>query len=118
MRDFTDKEMLKYKKEIEKFRTPRFSYFIMKSWYSFLQASILPVFGILFCGGVLKNTSPHLYFLDWILAGCAAYFFLVGILIGISYIFERLKIRREAKKFELSLKEWNYIVKTYGIERK
>ena len=48
MKNFTNKELLHYKKEIEKFRTPRFSYFIMKSWYSFLQSTILPIFGMLY----------------------------------------------------------------------
>lgn len=114
----TEKEIIKYKKEIEKFRTNRFSKFIMDLWFKFIVKTILPVFILIFAGGIMKNNGVEYLLLDWVILLLVIYFFGYGILIGIAYILEVRKVRKECKRLGISKKDWNYIVKLYGIERK
>jgi len=121
MREFNKEDYEYYHNKLKEYKSPVITTILLKIWFKGLRYSVIPLFGIMFILSIIYNVYSHNIYLTsniWIITKILMFiWFSLGILVLISHLIDRLKMRIEAKKIGLTIDEWDFLINYFNIPR-
>lgn len=122
MKTHTDEELEIILETLNNFKSPWFSKIIFKLWFNVIKFSIIPMFIIIMVLMIIYNNmgnwNPNIIYVWNTVKGLGLFWIGWGLLMTIAHLAERTKMRVTAKKIGLTIKEWDYYMNLYQIQRK